>query len=140
MFSCFWKCNVGICEFSSIETKSCHTTTRVQVTPAARGLEEIFSAVLERFLEPIHDLCVLQELGWKYMYTISNFVRIFLLNPNFLLAHRNMYSEGTDNAQKTPHGHPDFNSYVQNLRVFIFQTDRHTNRQTDREINPVWAG
>ncbi len=29
MVSCFWKPNVGICEFSSIETKSCHTTTRV---------------------------------------------------------------------------------------------------------------
>ncbi len=29
MVSCFWKCNVGIREFSSIETKSRHTTTRV---------------------------------------------------------------------------------------------------------------
>ncbi len=27
-------------------------------TPAARGLEELFSAVLERFLEPIHNLRV----------------------------------------------------------------------------------
>ncbi len=37
-------------------------------TPAACGLEELFSAVLERFLEPIQALaaCVLQELGWKY--------------------------------------------------------------------------
>ncbi len=26
--------------------------------PAARGLEELFSTVLERFLEPIHDLRV----------------------------------------------------------------------------------
>ncbi len=29
MVSCFRKRSVGICEFSSIETKSCHTTTRV---------------------------------------------------------------------------------------------------------------
>ncbi len=29
MVSCFQKRNVGICEFSPIETKSCHTTTRV---------------------------------------------------------------------------------------------------------------
>jgi len=29
MVSCFWKCNVGIRQFSSIETKSRHTTTRV---------------------------------------------------------------------------------------------------------------
>ncbi len=71
---------------------------------------------------------------------ISKFLRIFLLNPNFLLAHRNRYSEGTDDAQKTPRGHPDFNSYIQNLRVFIFQTDRQMDGQTDGEINPVWAG
>jgi hypothetical protein len=32
------------------------------------------------------------------------------LNPNFLLVHRNRYSEGMDNGQKTPRGHPDFNS------------------------------
>jgi hypothetical protein len=37
-------------------------------TPAARGLEELFSAVLERFLQPIHALRVLQELGWKYIH------------------------------------------------------------------------
>jgi hypothetical protein len=30
-------------------------------TPAAHGLEELFSAVLERFL---HSPCVVQELGW----------------------------------------------------------------------------
>jgi hypothetical protein len=37
-------------------------------TPAARGMEELFSALFERFLEPIHALaaCVLHELGWKY--------------------------------------------------------------------------
>ncbi len=61
--------------------------------------------------------------------------------PHFLrLGNRNRYSEGTEDAQKTPHGHPDFNFYVQNLRVFIFQTDRQTDGQTDGEINPVWAG
>jgi hypothetical protein len=59
-----------------------------------------------------------------------------LLNPNFLLVHRNRYSEGMDDGQKTPCRHPDFNSYVKILRVFIFQTDR----QTDRKINLVWAG
>ncbi len=73
--------------------------------------------------------CVLQELGWKYMQTISNFVWIFLLNPNFLLAHRNRYLEGMDDGQKTPRGNPDFNSYVKILRVFIFQTDGQTDRR-----------
>ncbi len=73
---------------------------------------------------------------------ISNFVRIFLLNPNFLLVHRNSYLEEMDDGQKTPRGHPDFNSYVKILRVFIDNRQRNsqTDGQTDREINPVWAG
>jgi hypothetical protein len=51
-----------------------------------------------------------------------------------------------DNGQKTPCGHPDFNSYVKIQRVFIDngqtnrRTDEQTNGRTDREINPVWAG
>jgi hypothetical protein len=73
---------------------------------------------------------------------ISNFVQTFFLNPNFLLVHRNRYSEGMDDGQKTPRGHPDFNSYVKILRVFIDngRTNRQTDGQTDGEINPVWAG
>jgi hypothetical protein len=62
---------------------------------------------------------------------------MFLMNPNFLLAHRNRYSEGMDDAQQTPRGHPDFNSYVQNLRVFIFQTDRQTDEQMNRQRNTL---
>ncbi len=60
-----------------------------------------------------------------------------MLNPNFLLTHRNKYSEGTDNAQKTPLGHLEFNSYVKILRVFIFQTDRQTDGWTDGEIDQI---
>ena len=63
-----------------------------------------------------------------------------MLNPNFLLVHRNRYSEGINDGQKTPRGHPDFNFYVQNLCVFIFQTVGQTDGLTDTEINPVWAG
>ncbi len=46
-----------------------------------------------------------------------------------------------DDGQKTPCGHPDFNSYIKIQRVFIDnrQTDDQTNRQTDGEINPVQA-
>jgi hypothetical protein len=69
------------------------------------------------------------------MYTISHFVGIFFLNPNFLLVHRNRYLEGMGDGQKTPHGHPDLNSFVKILRVFIFQTDRGTDRQTDRQTD-----
>jgi hypothetical protein len=61
------------------------------------------------------------------------------LNTNFLLVHRNRYLEGMNDRQKTPCGHPDLNSYIQNLCVFIFQMDGRTNGLTDGEINPVWA-
>ncbi len=54
-----------------------------------------------------------------------------MLNPNFLLAHRNRYSEGMDDGQKPPRGYPNFNSYVKNLRDLVFWTDRQTDRQTD---------
>ncbi len=47
----------------------------------------------------------------------ANLVRIFLLNPNFLLIRRNRYLEGMDVGQKTPCGHPDFHSYVKIQRV-----------------------
>jgi hypothetical protein len=38
--------------------------------------------------------------------------------------------EGMDDRQKTPRGHPDFNSYVKILRVFIWngQTDTQTEK------------
>jgi hypothetical protein len=62
---------------------------------------------------------------------------MFLLNPKFLLVHRNRYLEGMDDRQKTPRGHPDFNSYVKILRVFIFQTDRRTDEQTDRQAEKL---
>ncbi len=62
-------------------------------------------------------------------------MRIFLLNPNFLLTHRNRYSEEMDNGQKTPRGHPDLDSYLKNLHVLVFMTDRQTDRHTDRQTD-----
>jgi hypothetical protein len=69
------------------------------------------------------------------MRSLSKFLRIFWLNPNFLLAHRNRYSEELDNGQKTPRGHPDLNSYLKNLRALVFMTDRQTDRQTDGQTH-----
>jgi hypothetical protein len=68
---------------------------------------------------------------------VSKFLRIFLLNPNFLLAHRKRYSEGMDNGQKTPRGNPNFNFYVKNLRFFVFWTDRQTDRWMDRRTEKL---
>jgi hypothetical protein len=67
---------------------------------------------------------------------MSDFLRIFLLNPNFLLVHRNRYSEGMVDGQKTPRRHADFNSYVKIQRVFIDngQTNRRTDGQTEKLI------
>ncbi len=76
---------------------------------------------------------------WLVIHVIkSDFVQVFLLNLNFLLAHTNRYLEGMEDGQKTPRGHPDFNSYVKILRVFIRNGQK--NGQTDREINPMWPG
>jgi hypothetical protein len=40
-----------------------------------------------------------------------------------------------DNGQKTPHGHPDLNSYVKILRVLALITDRQTDGQTDGQTD-----
>jgi hypothetical protein len=67
------------------------------------------------------------------MQSLGKFLRIFLLNLNLLLAHRSRYSEEMDDGQKTPRGHPDYNSYLKKLRVLVFMTDRQTDRRTDRQ-------
>jgi hypothetical protein len=52
----------------------------------------------------------------------ANLVCIFFLNLNFLLVHRNRYSEGMDDGQKTPRGHPDFHSSV---KIHVFSYSKH---------------
>ncbi len=56
-------------------------------TLAAHGLKDLFSAVLERFLQP--TLCRCSAHIWFVTHkNNSNFLWIFLMNPNCLLAHR----------------------------------------------------
>jgi hypothetical protein len=57
-----------------------------------------------------------------------------------MMAHRNWYFERTEDGHMTPHGLPNFNAYVENLCVLVFQTDRWTDGQTDGGINPGGAG
>jgi hypothetical protein len=59
------------------------------------------------------------------------------LNPNFFPPHKNRYSEGMDGGQRTPRGHPDFNSYVKILRVLVFRTDGRTDGQTERQTEKL---
>ncbi len=81
-----------------------------------------------------------------------------MLNLNFLLVHRNRYSEGMDNGKKTPRGHPDFHICVKIQRVFIFQTEvscfsvtlfystllalshRQNHRRRNKYTRDAWAG
>jgi hypothetical protein len=83
----------------------------------------------------------------------ANLVRIFLLNPNFLLVHRNKYLEGMNDGQKTPRGHPDFHSYmklnvfhipdiflVNTLLLYSLSPYSQTERQTESHTRFAWAG
>ncbi len=54
------------------------------------------------------------------METESNFVQIFLLNLNFLLAQRNRYLEGIDNAQMPPSRFLILNPTFQFILMFVF--------------------
>jgi hypothetical protein len=45
----------------------------------------------------------------------------------YMMACRNRYFEGMEHRQMTPRGYPYFNSYVKNLRFFVFQMDGEIN-------------
>ncbi len=40
-----------------------------------------------------------------------------------------------DDGQKTPRGHPNFNSYLKNLRVLVFWMDGRMDGWTDRQTD-----
>jgi hypothetical protein len=107
-----------------------HVRTKKIGKSGSRGWTNLFFAVFEKFLQPIHAPWVYGAyLGsariWLLMHVNnSDFLQIILLNPNFLLAHRNRYLEVMDDGQITPHGYANFYSYVKNLRVLVFMTDR----------------
>jgi hypothetical protein len=83
----------------------------------------------------LQSACVLQELVGNTRKFCTN----FLVEPEFLLLHRNRYLEGKD-GQKTPHGHPAFNSYMKILRVLLSITDGRTDGRTNREIHLLRVG
>jgi hypothetical protein len=89
-------------------------------------------------LQPIHTLWVYGSARIWLVIHINNkpFSTNFSMNPDFLLVHRNRYSEGMDDGQMTPRGYSNFNSYIKNLHVLVLRMDE----QIDGEINPVWAG
>ncbi len=83
----------------------------------------------------------------------ANLVQFFLLNLYFLIVHRNKYSEGLDDGQKIPRGHPDFHSYmkfnvfhipdiflVNTLLLYSLSPYSQTERQTETQIHLLRVG
>jgi hypothetical protein len=50
------------------------------------------------------------------------------------MGRRNRYSEGRDDGQMTPRGYPNFHSYIKNLLLFEFITDRRMDRRMEKLI------
>jgi hypothetical protein len=84
-----------------------------------------------RKVHPAHSCsaCVVQELGWLHTKTISKILQIFLFSPNFLLTHRNRYSEETDDGQKL---NVDTLIIIPTLKIYMFWY----SGWTDGDINP----
>ncbi len=61
------------------------------------------------------------------------------MNPNFLLAHRNKYSNGMDIKQMNPRGYP---LLIPTLKIYIIGIpDRRTDRRTDGWTKRlIWGG
>ncbi len=88
------------------------------------------------------SVCVLQESGWKYMQTISNFIlydcscwtQIF-----FSYIGIGIWRGWTTDRKL----HMDTLILIPTWKFYVFwyskRTDRWTDGQTDREIYPVWA-
>jgi hypothetical protein len=65
---------------------------------------------------------------------VFGFTSILRVSYNrYMMGLRNSYFEGMEDGQMTQRGYPNFNSYVKNLLVLVFQTDGRTDRQTDRQ-------
>ncbi len=117
-------------------------SSRSSITPAACGLEELFSAVLERFLQPIHALRVYcknqvgntskQEVNF---YKFSCRIRIYFSHIGIGIW------RGWTTDRKL---HVGTLILIPTFKIYVFsyygRTNGQTNGLTDGEINPVWAG
>jgi hypothetical protein len=71
----------------------------------------------------------------------NSFVVTYKLRVKYKIGRRNRYLEGRNDRQMTPRGYPNFNSYMKNLRVLVFRTDRRTDGRTDRQTEKlIWCG
>jgi hypothetical protein len=61
----------------------------------------------------------------RFTVTAGNsFWFTYKLRVKYKIGCRNRYSEGRNDRQMTLRGYPSFNSFVKNLRVLVFRTDR----------------
>jgi hypothetical protein len=49
-----------------------------------------------------------------------------------MMERRNRYFEGTEDGQMTPRVYPNFNSYIKNLHILVFQTDRQMDGRMEK--------
>ncbi len=64
----------------------------------------------------------------------------YVLTVQCKMACRNSFFEGTENGQMTPHGYPNFSSYMKNLRFLVLQMDRQRDGQRDRGMEKFIQG
>jgi hypothetical protein len=71
-------------------------------------------------------MCCVSDLllRWEIIFGVT-----YKLKVKNKMGYRHRYSEGRNDRQMmTPRGYPKFNSYVKNLCVLVFRTDRRTDR------------
>ncbi len=83
---------------------------------------------------PVVPLCQIFGCGGKWF-----FVLLTLEYNRYMVGCRNRYFDETEDGQMTPRGYPNFNfnSYIKNLRVLVFQTDEQTDGQMEETL--IWG-
>ncbi len=85
---------------------------------------------------PVVLLCQIFGCGGKWFLVLLP----YLEHNRYMMGCRNRYFKGTEDGQMTPCGYPNFNSYIKNLCVLVFQTDGQTDRRTDRWTETLIRG
>jgi hypothetical protein len=103
-------------------------------TLAAPGLEELLSAVLERFLQPIHALCVLCKIRLVILTRKQqvNFNKFSCWTQIFFLHIGIGIWRGWRTHRKL---HVDTLILIPTFKFYVFSYSRQKDKLTDREIN-----
>ncbi len=76
-------------------------------------------------------LCLIFGCGEKWFLVLLPYLEY----NRYMVGRKNRYFEEMEDRQMNPHGYPNFDSYVKNLRVLVFRTDRRTDGQTDGQMD-----